>query len=99
MCSYSYRFSPAINAYQAFGFSCNGNENRLSDCRGSGAVCQVDSAAHALAVECGGSSPRKFMHGSPIDLVFHSYSSLQWIWCMHWVAWQYWFMSKACDHT
>ena len=59
---YSYGFSPAINAYRAFGFTCIGNENTLSDCQGSGAVCRTDDVDHALAVECGGSGPRKYIH-------------------------------------
>ena len=61
MCSYG--FSPAINAYRAFGFTCNGNENSLSNCQQTGAVCRTDDVDHALAVECGGSGPRKLMHG------------------------------------
>jgi hypothetical protein len=60
MCSYG--FSPAINAYRAFGFTCNGNENSLSNCQQTGAVCRTDDVDHALAVECGGSGPRKLMH-------------------------------------
>ena len=59
MCSYG--FSPAINAYRAFGFTCNGNENSLSNCQQIGAVCRTDDVDHALAVECGGSGPRKLM--------------------------------------
>ena len=60
--SCSYGFSPAISAYRAFGFSCNGKENTLADCVGAGAVCQIDSVDHALAVECGGNGPRKLMN-------------------------------------
>ena len=59
---HSYGFSPAINAYRAFGFTCNGNENSLSNCQQTGAVCRTDDVDHALAVECGGSGPRKLMH-------------------------------------
>ena len=58
---HSYGFSPAINAYRAFGFTCNGNENSLSNCQQTGAVCRTDDVDHALAVECGGSGPRKLM--------------------------------------
>ena len=56
---FSYGFSSAINSYRAFGFSCNGNENSLSNCQQTGAVCRSDDADYALAVECGGSGPRK----------------------------------------
>ena len=60
--SCSYGFSPAINAYQVFGFSCTGNESTLVDCLGTGGVCQADSVDHALAVECGVSEPCKLMN-------------------------------------
>ena len=56
----SYGFSAAVNSYRAFGFTCNGNENALSSCSQSGAICQTDSVDHALAVECGGASPGKY---------------------------------------
>ena len=55
-----YGFSPAINAYSAFGFSCTGSESSLSQCSEPGAVCSTDNANFAIAIECGGqTSPSK----------------------------------------
>ena len=51
---YRYGFSPAINAYSAFGFSCTGNESNLSQCSEPGAICTTDNANFAIAIECGG---------------------------------------------
>ena len=51
---YRYGFSPAINAYSAFGFSCTGSESSLSQCSEPGAVCTTDNANFAIAIECGG---------------------------------------------
>ena len=51
---YRYGFSPAINAYSAFGFSCTGSESSLSQCSEPGAVCTTDNADFAIAIECGG---------------------------------------------
>ena len=49
-----YGFSPAINSYSAFGFSCTGSESSLSQCSEPGAVCSTDNANFAIAIECGG---------------------------------------------
>ena len=51
---YRYGFSPAINAYSAFGFSCTGSESSLSQCSEPGAICTTDNANFAVAIECGG---------------------------------------------
>ena len=57
---YRYGFSPVINSYAAFGFSCTGSENSLSECAEPGAVCATDNADFAIAIECGGqTSPSK----------------------------------------
>ena len=59
---YRYGFSPAINSYSAFGFSCTGNESSLSQCSEPGAVCRTDNADFAIAIECGGqTSPSKYV--------------------------------------
>ena len=49
-----YGFSAAISVYQGFGYSCNGNEESLSQCSTSGSICRADNADYAVAIECSG---------------------------------------------
>ena len=55
---FRYGFSASsVNAYQAFGYVCNGNESTLTSCTLSGSVCAADRAEYAIAIECDSNLP------------------------------------------
>ncbi len=49
-------FSGDVDVYRTFGASCTGSESNLMNCGQRGSICATDSAEHAIAISCGGSS-------------------------------------------
>ena len=47
-----------MNTYRGLAYTCDGTESALADheCTRRGSICTTDSAEHAVAISCGGSS-------------------------------------------